>query len=438
MADLVTIYLGDADGSGWSKSTGWTSMSLSRSKDNLTGQLRVDYFFGYVPETPVLVDLAYGREILVYIDGWLAFTGIIDTRRGKGSNTENSESETSISIGPNDYTVTINARGKTKTLIDSSHDIRTNMNGFNTQEVVDRLVAPWGIEVQWEAEPQALNVCRFRDGSRVIDELGRVALENSHYIYEARDGSLVVSDGAGTVYGDALVLGKNILNFNANQSEGQAKSRIRVKGQRSDTKSWGVDAVLPTVLEIEIDALLPGNDRPVVVQHYGDATPETLERRAYYEANKRAQLSKNVTIDLFSVTSDTGVPWDIGLLHRVKIPPEGIDQVMECTSVAYRCDAQGSVQTTLELAPAPNAVKKADRGLLGYLPEEGLDENFRSVGITYAGNYPAPWEAGEFNITDIPVIGDIVEALGAFARGIFSPLEALDPDGKGKPPERID
>lgn len=436
MANPVEIYLGDADGSGWSKSTGWTSMSLERSKDMLTGSLTVNYFFGYVPQQPVMYDAAYGREILVYIDGWLAFVGIIDGREGQGSNSDMGGNEgRTVSIGPNEYTVVITARGKTKPLIDSSHNIRANMNGSNTQEVVERLVLPWGVEIDWRAQAQPLDKCRFRAGARVVDELIRVGRENSHYMFESRNGTLVVTDGEDRGSGDNLVLGQNILTFSATQSENQAKSEIRVRGQIAENGSWGEDAILPPVQQVVGDDLLANELRQIFVQHYGNASKTSLERRAMYEANTRSQDSKNVTIDVFSVSTESGVPWDIGLLHRVIIPPEGIDTILECTSLRFVCNER-ELKTTLTLAPMPAGVKGIDFGPLANLPEEDLDQIRQGARISYAGSYPAPWSVGNWVVENVPIIGDLLEAFGDFTTRIFGGLRNLESQD-GKPPERI-
>lgn len=436
MANPVEIYIGDADGSGWSKSVGWTSMSLERSKDTLTGSLTVDYFFGYVPQQPVEVDAAYGREILVYIDGWLSFVGIIDGRQGQGSNSDMGGNEgRSVSIGPNEYSVTITARGKTKPLIDSSHDIRANMNGSTTQEVIERLIQPWGIEIDWQAEAQPLEKWRFRAGARVVDELVRVGRENAHYMFEARDGTLVVTDGADRGSGDNLVLGRNILTFSATQSETQQKSEIRVRGQVSANGSWGEDAVLPPVQQVVGNDLLANELRQIFVQHYGNATEASLGRRAMYEANTRSQNSKNVTVDVFSVSTESGVPWDIGLLHRVVIPPEGLDTILECTALRFTCNER-EIKTTLTLAPMPAGIRGIDFGPLANLPEEDLNRVRQGAQITYVGQYPAPWSVGNWVVENVPIIGDLVEALGQITERIFGGLRNLEAE-QGKPPERI-
>src|SRR5262245_19181280 len=96
---------------------GWTEMTLSRSKDKMTGELTLSLFMGHIPSAPVAVDCCRGKEITVYIGGHMAFVGGIDKRKGTGAKhgdegttaSEPSSDDSggggsySISIGPNEY-----------------------------------------------------------------------------------------------------------------------------------------------------------------------------------------------------------------------------------------------------------------------------------------------------------------------------------------------
>src|SRR5262245_65311303 len=120
----------------------------------------------------------------------------------------------SVSIGPTACTTTTSARGKTKRLIDSTHQHpTTNMLKPTSKEVVEKLIQPWKTMLEWKGEVIKLDKVRFRDGARVVDELQRVALENCYFMYETRDGKLRVTDGVGQSGGqggDPLILGQNI------------------------------------------------------------------------------------------------------------------------------------------------------------------------------------------------------------------------------------
>jgi prophage tail gpP-like protein len=64
---------------------GYTGLTVTRSKEELTGSCEIELFFNYMPTSPVVVDAAVSKELLIYIGGQLAFTGTVDRRTGKGT-----------------------------------------------------------------------------------------------------------------------------------------------------------------------------------------------------------------------------------------------------------------------------------------------------------------------------------------------------------------
>jgi prophage tail gpP-like protein len=354
--------------------TGYTDLTLSRAKDALTGELNISVFMGWLPTEPVLVGAQRGREVLVYIGGRLAFTGIIDRRQDAGT----------VNLDANSYTVTFRCRGKTKYLIDSSHQHPTcTMLRPTARGVVEELLAPFGVALRWDAADPQFDKIRFRDGGRVVDELQRVAEQAGLFIFEGRDGRLGVTDGKSAVQGEPLVLGKNILQFSADQAEDPERSEILVKGQRIEAKVWGDAAVIET-MERAANAVVQGF-APITVQLYGDATPEALKRRVQYEANKRSAAAKKITLDVFHVQQMSGQPWDIGDLHYVEIPPAGVFGLMEVTDLTYTVQPDQTLKTMLTLSPAPVQYggAGAGSGFLAGLPEIDLGS---SLGVSRAGS----------------------------------------------------
>ena len=409
---------------------GWTEMTLQRAKKNMTGSLSISMFFSYVPTSPVAITATRGKEVTVYIGGHLAFTGKFDKRTGSGTKKGGKGSSgnppeggmRSVSIGAEEYTVRLSARGKTKYLIDSSHQHpTTNMLKPTNKEVVDKLIEPWGIQLDWKATNIKLDKIRLRDGGSVVDELHRVASENSHFMYETRDGKLRVTDDTGRESGEDLILGENILSFSAEQSEEKAKSKVKVKGQRTDKNVRGNDAVIPTLKEIEDKWTgASGALTPFIVQHYGDGTPEALVRRATFEMNKRSSESKTVTVAVFHVQSENGEPWDIGKLHYVEVPPEGIFDQFECVELTYEVKNDKTLKTTMKLSPPPSSSSSGKGG--SSLPEiatgvGGLGASRRALsGVTFGpGQYPAPW-TGPVLVDLLPTA--VVQAVAPLLSGL--------------------
>lgn len=360
--DPVSIYIEGR------KLVGYTDMSLSRSKSDLTGSLDISLFYSYMPNTPIALDAAPGNQVQVYIGNHLAFTGSIDGRRGSGvqhgsSPAKRAEKSTSsltgtgtrnVNIGPDEYTVKVSARGKAKVLVDSSHrHPTTNMMQPTNRDAIEKLIDGFNIEIDWKASTIKLDKLRFRDGSLILDELHRLGNENAHFIYETRDGRLRVTDDTGRTFGTSLILGQNILSFSAEVTESVSRSAIKVKGQRTKKEVHGEEAVLNTFKIIKDTSTK--SKSLITIQHYGDGSPEALLRRGKFEADKRNSEAKKITIEVFHVQDSLGEPWDVGTLHYVEIPPEGIFGVFECTDVAYAVDATKTLKTTLQLSPPPGA-----------------------------------------------------------------------------------
>ena len=269
----------------------------------------------------------------------------------------------------------------------------------NHGEVVEKLVEPFKIQTDWKGEVIKLDKQRFRDGARVVDELNRVMCENCYFMYESRDGKLVVTDGIAGGSGDPLILGVNILEFSAEQSEDQSKSKVKVKGQRSKKDKWGEDAVLKTYKEMENKQMK--SFVPFIIQHNGDGDDKTLERRARFEMNARAAKSKKIEIEVFHVMSQGG-PWDIGNMHYVEVPPEGIFDMFECTELTYNVDAKDKLTTSLTLSPPPSGGAEGAGGGFGLgsinFSTGGARQSQSGISMI-AGQFPDPWITSRFNLS---------------------------------------
>lgn len=423
---------------------GFTSATLERQKENMTGSLTAEIFFNYVPSSPVATQAAVARPVEVYIGGHLAFTGALDRRNGRSRKSAGAKGEPvangsleSSGIGANGYSITLTARGKTKYLIDSSHQHpTTNMKKTNTQAALQKLLEPFDIELDWQATSVDIPIHRFLDGGNVKDEVHRIGNEYCAHIYETREGTLRVIDQPGASMGEALILGDNVLTFNAEQSEDKANSEIMVKGQRQDPAAWGREAVdrVRTVKDNWVTSKIP-----LIIQANSDATDENLDRRGRFEADKRASQSKHITIEVFNLVQRDGAPYDLGTLHYVEIPPEGVFDVFECIGLKYTVDAENTVTTTLTLAPPASGgiVGGAGLGVGGLLTTAlpGLSDAMARGGMrraqlgisTPAGAFPASWGGADL----VSVVQDLSAAL-------VTPNALLQGTPKRKPPLTIE
>lgn len=331
---------------------GFTSMSLTRKKKDSTGSLDVDVFMNYAPTEAVLDSVTRNLDVYVHIGGHRAFTGIIDTRIDTGVH--------------NSYNVKLSARGKTKSLVDSSHQHETGtILRPTSRSAFEDLLKPFDVAVEWLAEDVNLDRVRLTDGGNVIDELYEIAEQCSLFVFEGRDGKLRVTDAPEETSGESLVLGKNVLGFRTEQSADTERGEVLVKGHLNSINDWGVSAIVPTLKRVA-DNTVPGFS-PTTVHLFGNATPERIDQRAQYEMNKRAAASKRITVDVFHLQQADGTPWDIGSNHYVELPPAGVFGTFEIVEITYTV-AEKKLTTKLTLAPT--VVKLKDPAVSGSsLPE---------------------------------------------------------------------
>lgn len=383
------------------KLVGWTSARLSRKRKDLTGSLTLDCFFGSIPASPVLRDVKAGAEIQVLVGGEIAFTGKIDKRNGRGKKRKTADKagdksdatfQRSVSIGKDSYSVTITARGKTKRLIDSSHDHPTGtMKQVSPADIVRGLTKNFGVKfVDSSGATIKLEKARFRDGAPVVSEIHRFTKEHNLIVNETRDGALQMTQPGKEPRGVDLILGENVLEFSAEQSEDAANSSITVKGQRTGSAQHGSDAIKRSV-----KAKQSGTSKdysPYTVQITGDATDERLKARLQVENRERQEQSKSITVDVFHVQDAAGAPWDIGVKHYVEVPPEGIYDDFVVDEVDYEVAAEGTLKTSLTLVAATSdgsGQARSDSRAKG-------DAKRAAAGISSSpGLYPDPWEIGK-------------------------------------------
>ncbi len=379
---------------------GWTTFNLTRDKQNLTGNFSVQLFFSYVPDQPVLAQAVRGADCAIYVGGHLALFGSLDRRQGSDAPRKGDGFKIArqAQITKSSYTVTLTGRGQTKRLANSSQDHPTSTElGAKTKRATQKLIENFGVVLDWRGEDLDMDKIRFRDGIVVSDELRRIAAEYGYHMFETRDGRLRVTDRSGPETGEALVLGDNILEFSASQDEESANSSVKVKGQRTVKKIRGRAAVQRE--KVFADKWV-GNYSPLIVQHFTDASDKALERRGRFELDQLAAQAKDVTVKVFHVQSRTGAPWDIGQLHEVIVPPEGLADIMECTRLVYNVSARGELTTTLTLNPPRSAAATATPGAaLANVAAGGALNTAASGGALNTaasdGRYPDNWSSAE-------------------------------------------
>jgi prophage tail gpP-like protein len=311
---------------------------------------------GLFPPKPgeIIFDIIAPSDVIkVYIDGGIAFTGSVD--------------EIPFSGDASSAAISVDARGKTKALVDASHKHKTGqIKGTSSKKAIEQLCKDCEIDVDFIGEDQEIKSWTLSDGNYTDYEIDKIATENGHYVYEDKQGRLRVTDDTARQSGRDLYVGQDsILSFSGKLSEGIAKAEITVKGKRTDPEVRGKARFNESLVKIK-DKSVKTKSR-VTIHHFGDGTKKSLERRAKFEAGKRAATTKSLTVDVFGASAE----WDIGLLHNISIPMFDVNDQFECVGIDYEWGAT-SCKTTLQFAPPPTAniggsVSSATKGLAGHV-----------------------------------------------------------------------
>lgn len=387
-------------------------MKLHRQRQAMTGELTVEVFFTNLPTSPVMRNVTAGKDIQVYIAGNLAFTGNIDTRTGSGKGKHDRHRHGGNSLNDRNlkgtdrkgksptgagvhsyadaesYKIVIECRGKTKRLCDSSHDHPTGqMPNTTVPQIFQTLTKNFNVQINDQSNDNIqIERAVFRDGAAVYTELYRWAKEHNLLTFEHTDGKLNLTTDSKGGSGEPLILGLNILSFDATQSDGQDNQTVTIKGQRSGIKYHGNAAVKNKIV---VNNPVVPDYSPIIHQLVGDASPERLKARAKYETDRATQESKEITIDVFHVQSMSGQPWDLNVTHYVEIPPEGIYNEFVVSELTYFCEAKGTLKTELKLVPVATSSNGSPN--TSDIAAYGVSQAAKA-GLVYGpGAYPNPW-----------------------------------------------
>ncbi len=403
------------------KLVGWQECTLTRRRESLTWEATFTVFYDKMPTNPVMRDILPGAELQFYVGGNLAANGSVDSRSGasvkrggrKGSHRVGGvgahglgshyvggdvgdDFMRSVDISKDGYRVTFQCRGKAKAAADASHTHETgSMKKTTAKQAIEALVKPLKIEVEDKANLQDAIDRVFADGAMIRDEIHSILRFSGASIFETRQGKLKIANDADEGSGVDLILGQNILNFSAEQTEEFQRSTIKIKGARLGPNQYGRDAVTKSTETLEVKSVK--TLRSFVGQIAGDATQDRLRKAAKNEAATREMRSKTIAIDVFHVQQPSGEPWDLNVSHYVEIPPENIFDEFVTTEVTYQVSAD-EIKTRLTLAPKAAVAEGVETGggTMSDSEARGVARR-QQIGVpNEAGSYPSPW--GEFSV----------------------------------------
>lgn len=321
--------------------TGWTSITINRSIESLSGYF--DLGVNVQVETD-LSSLAPGKPFTLTIDDRVVITGYTDGRRRQ--------------MQADSMKITITGRDKTADLIDCAAIYKGGQWKNRTlQQIASDLTAPYGVAVRWElsdSESAAPFPSFTLDYSETVYEaLGRAARARGVLMTTNAAGDLVFTH-ADAVFTDSLVLGENLLELEYNEDFRDRFSEYRVVGHGRASGKTGDTQTAAAIASQKGSASDPDvtRYRPTIILADSKTNGQTATARAVREQRRRLAKSIEFEAKVDGWQRRDGSIWLPNVLVDIDASKFGIKTVpLLVSKVVLSLDDRDGLTTTLTLGP---------------------------------------------------------------------------------------
>lgn len=328
---------------------GWTSVSISRSLQNVAGSFELALTKTWESVKPQLI--ALGSPCVVAIGDDIVSTGYID--------------DWIPSYDASSVTISVSGRDKTGDLVDCA--VVHQSGGFSQSSLADIASAvckPFNIALVIETE-QAHEVfakVAIEQGETAFEFLDRLAKERGVLLSSNAHGALVITRASDKTCHVALRLGENILAARGRFSWRDRASQYIVKGEGSaggaawdEQSSSAVGGQKVTVVDKEITRY-----RPQIIINDEIMTAQGASSKGQWQRQraKAASTSTEITVLGWRENVMTGDLWAVNKRIHLSDSIQGTDEQWLIVNVTFTEDDQGR-KTVLSLVP-PDALTIAE------------------------------------------------------------------------------
>lgn len=327
---------------------GWTSVSVSRSVDDMAGTFELSVCMdrpqSQYMSTPALSE---DQPCTITVFGQTVITGFIDKRVG--------------TCGPEDYTLTLSGRSKTRNCIDCSsiHDTG-QYNNQTSSAIVQDLAGKLGVTVlnQLSEDPVHPRFI-FRDGEYAERTIRTCCREFGITATDDEQGNLVLKEIGKRGGGSPLILGQNIHSYTVSKDVSERYSEYIAKGQSVPTDDNYGKQASDIVRKIQDSGV--NTYRPLILHMDGDSDNKKVDKRGKMEATRRTGEGIEVSIVAPSWQQEGGAIWQPDTLHYIDIPLEGVAETMLLKAVNFRL-SNDAYETDLTFVPPQTYTAAASSG----------------------------------------------------------------------------
>lgn len=326
---------------------GWKSVRVTRSMESVAGSFSLDVSDRWArQETPWPI-----REedaCRIEIAGQVVIDGYVDVQ--------------SIAVSATSRSLSYQGRDRTAALVDCSADLaKWTFRQATVLDIAAAVAAPHGVSVSLQpglALPRPLPKLVVSPGSTAFSVIEQAAAAAGVMVMSDGQGGLVFAR-SGTARAAPLVYGRNLLDVAVDYAAADRFSSYLVLAQVGGTDAAAGGAT--RIRGAALDAGVRRTSRLHIIRPETGATAEYAQRRADWEARRRAARAETVTASVLGWTQPDGALWPINALASVDAAPVGVRGDLLISEVDFTKDARGEV-TRLRLVrpdaylPEPQAV----------------------------------------------------------------------------------
>jgi prophage tail gpP-like protein len=313
------------------KLTGWSSISVTRGIEMMPSTFIIEA----TEASPLYNDalmVQEGQACTVSLGSDLAITGYVDTVVAR--------------FGAGAHAVTIQGRGKCQDLVDCSAEWKgCQISGANPLEIAQKLAAPYGISVKALVDTGgAVPQFNINVGETPADILELITRHAALLYYEGTDGNLILAQVGTEKVGSGLVEGQNVQSASVIRSQAARYSEYKCSLLSLDTSSLFQDGDGLFFFKTT-DPNVKRNRKLFTVAEGVMGGNELAERRAIWDAARRAGRGKQVTVTVDSWRDGKGKLWTPNTLAPVTLPSLKLKEAGLCIAQVTYCLALGSGRT---------------------------------------------------------------------------------------------
>lgn len=320
------------------KLTGWTEIEVTRGVEMLPNTFQIAATDG----SPVAADARRVREgaaCTVLLGDDVVITGYVDA--------------VSATIAPGDHSVRLVGRGKCADLVDCAAQWPSSqITRSDVRLIAAKLAAPFGIDVKSpKGSGPPIEQFNINVTDTVADILELLTRQASLLYYEDASGALVLADLADEDAGSGFIEGVNVQSATFDRSMAARYSTYVCSYLSVDTS--GLFADHDGLMYFKAEDPNVRRFRPLCIVAEGlQGGQKQAQRRAEWEASRRAGRSRKVRLVTDSWRDAEGRLWQPNTIAPVELPTLGLTGALYCISeVTHRQSLEGGRSAEITLMP---------------------------------------------------------------------------------------